>query len=99
MLLQVILEGLGLGVLLVLVCAVGIRKGAVGMVHLYSPAVQQRCVKLGLTTREKIRRNALIFKAVCIPGYIAYVLVCVYGINGARALRRVSGSCWSSCPL
>ena len=35
MLLQVILEGLGLGVLLVLICAVGIRKGAVGMVHLY----------------------------------------------------------------
>ena len=50
MLLQVILEGLGLGILLVLVCAVGIRKGAVGMVHLYSPAVQQRCVKLGLTS-------------------------------------------------
>ena len=44
MLLQVILEGLGLGALLFLVCAVGIRKGAVGMVHLYSPAVQQRCV-------------------------------------------------------
>ncbi len=42
MLLQVILEGLGLGVLLVLICAAGIRKGAVGMVHLYSPAVQQR---------------------------------------------------------
>ena len=35
MLLQVILEGLGLGALLVLVCAVGICKGAVGMVHLY----------------------------------------------------------------
>ena len=47
MLLQVILEGLGLGALLALVCTVGIRKGAVGMVHLYSPAVQQRCVKLG----------------------------------------------------
>ena len=38
MLLQVILEGLGLGALLVLVCAVGICKGAVGGVHLYSPA-------------------------------------------------------------
>ena len=36
MLLQVILEGIGLGVLLILVCAIGIRKGAVGMVHLYS---------------------------------------------------------------
>ena len=33
---QVLLEGLGLGVLLVLVCAVGIRKGAVGMLHLLS---------------------------------------------------------------
>ena len=32
MLLQVILEGLGLGALLVLICAAGIRKGAVGMV-------------------------------------------------------------------
>ena len=85
MLLQVILEGIGLGVLLILVCAIGIRKGTVGMVHLYSPAVQQRCVKLGLTTREKIKQNALIFKAVCVPGYIAYVLVCVYGINGARS--------------
>ena len=84
MLLQVILEGLGLGALLVLVCAAGIRKGAVGMVHLYSPAVQQRCVTLGLTTYAKIKRNALIFKAVCVPGYIAYVLVCVYGINGAH---------------
>ena len=29
MLLQVILEGIGLGVLLILVCAIGIRKGAV----------------------------------------------------------------------
>ena len=85
MILQVILEGLGLGALLVLVCAVGIRKGAVGMVHLYSLAVQQRCVKLGLTSPERIRRNSLLFKAVCVPGYIAYVLGCVYGINGARS--------------
>ena len=31
MLLQTVLEGLGLGVLLIIICAVGIRKGAVGM--------------------------------------------------------------------
>ena len=84
MILQVILEGIGLGVLLILVCAIGIRKGAVGMVHLYSPEVQGRCVKLGLTTHKKIERSALIFKAVCVPGYIAYVLVCAYAVNGAR---------------
>ena len=82
MIFQVLLEGLGLGVLLVLVCWFGIRKGAVGMVHLYHEDVQERCVKLGLTTREKIRRNSLLFKACCLPGYIAYVLVCVYAVNG-----------------
>ena len=81
MILQVILEGIGLGVLLILVCAIGIRKGAVGMVHLYSPEVQERCVTLGLTTHAKIKRNALIFKAVCVPGYIAYA------VNGARGFR------------
>ena len=85
MILQVILEGIGLGVLLVFVCAIGIRKGAVGMVHLYSQEVQERCVTLGLTTHEKIKRNALLFKAICVPGYIAYVLVCVYALNGARS--------------
>ncbi len=81
---KVLLEGLGLGVLLVLVCLFGIRNGAVGMVHLYEAEVQSRVVTLGLTTKEKIERNKKLFKAVCLPGYIAYVLVCVYAINGAR---------------
>ena len=84
LILKTILEGLGLGALLVGVCAVGIRNGAVGMVHLYSKEVQDRCVKNGLTTHEKIRRNALLFKVICLPGYIAYVLVFVYAVNGAR---------------
>ena len=81
---KVLLEGLGLGVLLVLVCLFGIRNGAVGMVHLYEAEVQSRVVTLGLTTKEKIERNKKLFKAVCLLGYIAYVLVCVYAINGAR---------------
>ena len=53
MLLQTILEGLGLGALLVLVCAVGIHKGAVGMAHLYDEKVQERCIALGLTTKRR----------------------------------------------
>lgn len=84
MLLQTILEGLGLGALLVAVCVVGIHKGAVGMVHLYDPKVQQRCIALGLTTKENIKRNAMRFKLICIPMYLAYVLVCVYAINDAQ---------------
>ena len=48
------------------------------MVHLYGREVQDRCVKLGLTTHERIRRNALLFRLICLPGYIAYVLIIVY---------------------
>ena len=81
---QVLLEGVGLAVILILICAIGIHKGAVGMVHLYHDDVQARCVELGLTTREKIKKNSLRFKRLCIPGYLAYVLVCVYALNGAR---------------
>ena len=53
MILQMILEGIGLGVLLILVCAIGIRKGAVGMVHLYSPEVQERCERWDLQHTRK----------------------------------------------
>ena len=84
MALKLILEGIGLGAILSLVCAIGIRNGAVGMVHLYNQNVQDRCVSLGLTTREKINRNRSLFKVLCLPIYIAYVLVCVYAVNGAR---------------
>lgn len=82
--LKVIIEGLVLGAFLYIVCAVGIRNGAVGMVHLYSDSVQKRTVELGLTTAEKIRKRSILFKALCIPSYLIYVLVCVYAINGAR---------------
>ena len=100
MLLQVILEGLGLGALLALVCAVGIRKGAVGMVHLYSPAVQQRCVKLGLTTHEKIKRNCSTFQS-CLHSRLYWLCagLCLWDKRCEQALRRASGSCLSSCPL
>ena len=84
MILQVILEGLGLGAILCLVCAFCIRNGAVGMVHLYHPKVQQRCVELGLTTQEKIKRYRTAFKLICLPIYLIYLFVCVYAVNGAR---------------
>ena len=67
MVLQVILEGIGLGVLLILACAIGIRKGAVGMVHLYSPEVQERCVKLGLISPERTGATACCSKLSAFP--------------------------------
>ena len=81
---KLILEGLGLGFLLYLICAIGIRNGAVGMVHLYDQKVQERVVALGLTTAEEIRKRSVLFRSLCLPGYLIYVLLCVYAINGAR---------------
>ena len=81
---RVLIEGLGLGVLLVAYCLFGIRNGAVGLVHLYHKDVQDRCVELGLTTREQIRKRAVLFKIGGILGYVIYVLLCVYLLNGAR---------------
>ena len=81
---KVIIEGLLLGFFLYLICAFGIRNGAIGMVHLYSEEVQRRVVELGLTTEENIRKRNMFFKVICLIGYIAYVLICVYLINKAR---------------
>ncbi len=82
--LKLVLEGLGLGFLLYLICAIGIRNGAVGMVHLYDQKVQERVVQLGLTTAEQIRKRSIWFRSLCLPGYLIYVLICVYVINGTR---------------
>ena len=81
---KLIMEGLGLGFLLYLVCAIGIRNGAVGMIHLYEQKVQDRVIQLGMTTEEEIKKRSLRFKGLCIPGYMLYVLVSVYWVNGAR---------------
>ena len=69
MLLQVILEGLGLGALLVLVCAVGIRNRAVGMVHTHDITVASKLIRsddevvygdsgfVGIQKRPEIKEN------------------------------------------
>ena len=82
--LKLVLGGLGLGFLLYLICAIGIRNGAVGMVHLYDQKVQERVVQLGLSTADEIRKRSVLFRSLCLPGYLIYVLICVYVINGAR---------------
>lgn len=67
LIIKTILEGLGLGALLVLVCAVGIRKSAVEMVYLYSAKVQERCVNKGLTKHKKSRKTACFLKQFVCP--------------------------------
>ena len=84
MIVKIIIAGVLLGALLALLCAVGIRKGAVTMVFLYHGDVQDRCVQNGLITRERIWQNRKIFKGLGVPLYFTFVLVSVYAVNGAR---------------
>ncbi len=81
---NIIVEGLILAALLYLFCCIGIRNGAVALVHLYERDVQERAVELGLITNDKIRRNAMCFKLAGVAIYLIYPIVCVYWINGAR---------------
>lgn len=81
---RLLMEGLGLGVLLVAYCLFGIRNGAVGLVHLYHKEVQDRCVELGLTTYELIHKRKILFKIGGITGYVIYILLCVYLLDGTR---------------
>lgn len=58
------------------------------MVHLYSQKVQNCCVELGLITHNKIKRYFILFKIICIPGYITYVLLSAYLINGFKRFLK-----------
>lgn len=84
MLIKVIMEGIGLSAILFIICTVGIRNGAVGMVHLYHKDVQDRCVELGLTTHKQIRKRAMRMKLLAMLLYMVYVVICVYAVNGVR---------------
>lgn len=79
-----VLEGFGLGVLLIIYCLIGISKGPVNMVFLYDKQVQAKAIELGLITEKKIKQRAIIFKIIGIISYIAYCLIFVYLVNGAH---------------
>jgi len=94
---KTIIEGLGLGLLLYIVCAIGIRNGAVGMVHLYSEDVQNRVVELGLTTAENIKKGSKLFKGLCIPA-MSYMYWSAFIASTAQGdSYPASGRCWSFC--
>ncbi len=53
---MILLEGIALCFILLMICVIGIANGPVGCVYFYEPAVQEKVVKLGLTTKEKNRK-------------------------------------------
>ncbi len=80
----IIFEGLLLSFWLLLICVIGISNGAVGLANFYEQDVQDRVVKSGLTTKEKIKRaNAVSGAAIFLPNMLL-VPAAVHFVNGAE---------------
>ena len=93
MLLRLLLEGVGLGALLVLICALGIRKGAVGLVHLYHEDVQSRAIAQGLITKEQIRKTASASSACASRATLPTCSSACMRSTARAGFCRASGSC------
>ncbi len=81
---MIIIESIVMCFWLLLICIVGTANGAVGLVVFYEKDVQERAVELGLTTKEKIKRNSMIVSALLFAPILTLVPYMVYGINGAN---------------
>lgn len=79
----VLMEGLVMCFVLLLICVVLIRNGAVGGVVFYEEDVKKRVVELGYTTEKTIKRNYAITSAALFMPIFTVVPYMVYGINGA----------------
>lgn len=80
---MLLLEGIVMCFVLLLVCAVGIANGPVGLVVLYEDDVQKRVIELGYTTREKIKKSFVIACIALFGPVLILTPLMVYGINGA----------------
>jgi hypothetical protein len=87
----VILEGIVMCFVLLLICVVLIRDGAVGGVVFYEDDVKKRVVELGYTTEKTIKRNYAITSAALFIPIFTVVPYMVYGINGSEGFW--SGFC------
>ena len=77
-----IIEGIAMCFALLIALVVGISNGPVNLVLLYEKDVQERVVELGLTTKEKIRKNFILCSiALFVPLFVLPPIM-VYGLNG-----------------
>ena len=77
-----IVEGIVMCFALLIALVVGISNGPINLVLLYEKDVQERVVELGLTTKEKIRKNFILCSiALFVPLFVLPPIM-VYGLNG-----------------
>lgn len=80
----IILESIVMCFILIMVCVVRIANGPVGSVYFFEKNVQERVIELGLTTKEKIKKDYAIIVIVLFTSVLFLVPLMVYFINGAR---------------
>jgi len=85
---MVLIEGIVACFIVLTACVAGIANGPVNMVFLYEKEVQDRAVEKGLITRERIRKNNGLFRLFAMLPFFIFVLVSVYGVNGARGFSE-----------
>lgn len=89
-----ILECLVICFILLAPCVVAIANGVEQTAFLYEKDVQDRVVRLGLVTRERLDRNRRLFKLTTMTVMVAFVLWAVYGINEARGFWQPFWQIW-----
>ncbi|MBO6232033.1 MAG: hypothetical protein IK990_03835 [Ruminiclostridium sp.] len=78
-----VIESFVLNFVLLLVCVINIRNGAVGGVHYYEQPVKDRVVELGLITENEIKRNYIVSGLVLMFFLIVAAPLMVFVVNGA----------------
>lgn len=84
-----LVEGLAMCFILLIICVIGTANGAVGCVYFYEPEVQERVVELGLTTKEKIKKDYGIAGVALFVPILIFIPAMVYFINGAREFSDI----------
>lgn len=80
----ILIESLAMCFILLIICVIGIANGPVGSVYFYESDVQDRVVKLGLTTKKKIKKGYTIAGICLFVPILFFVPAVVYYINDAR---------------
>ena len=85
----ILVESLAICFILLIICVIGIANGPVGSVYFYEPEVQEKVVELGLTTKEKIKKDYAIAGVCLFVPILFFVPAMVYFINGARGFGDI----------
>ena len=83
-----LIEGAVLSFVLLLICVVNIRNGAVGGVHYYEQEVKDRVVEMGLITKEQIKRNLLLSAVPLMAALVIVSPVMAFFVNGAETFLQ-----------